>query len=46
MVNRIDYVALGLACADACRVLYEGIIGKKLDDLGQPAREAIARLAA
>jgi len=34
MINRMDYVDLGLACADVCSTLGRGINGKKLDDLG------------
>ena len=44
MVNKTDYVELGLACADVCRALDRGMNGKKLDDVTQSVREAIAQL--
>ena len=44
MANKADYVELGLACADVCRALDRGMNGKKLDDLSQPACEAITQL--
>lgn len=44
MVNKIEYVELGLACADVCRALDRGMNGKKLDDLNQPVCEAIVQL--
>ena len=44
MANKTDYVELGLACADVCRALDRGMKGRKLDDLSQSVREAIAQL--
>ena len=44
MVNKTDYVELGLACADVCRALDRGMNGKKLDDVTQSVREAITQL--
>jgi len=44
MVNTLDYVELGLFCADICRALDQGMDGKKLDDLGRPVYDAINQL--
>jgi hypothetical protein len=44
MINKTDYVDLGLACADVCRALDRGMNGKKLDDLSQSVCEAIDQL--
>ena len=44
MANKTDYVELGLACADVCKTLDRGMNGRKLDDLSQSVREAIAQL--
>ena len=44
MVNKTDYVNLGLACADVCKALDRGTNGKKLEDLSPPARNAIEQL--
>lgn len=44
MINKRDYVALGLACADVCDALKRGVDGKKEDKLSQPVYEAIAQL--
>ena len=44
MANKSDYVELGLACANACKTLDRGMNGRKLDDLSQSVREAIAQL--
>ena len=44
LVNQIDYVELGLACADVCRALYRGVDGRQLGDLSQSVREAIVQL--
>jgi hypothetical protein len=44
MINKTDYVDLGLACADVCRALERAMNGKKEDDLSQPMNEAISRL--
>jgi hypothetical protein len=44
MANELDYVELGLNCADICRALDRGMNGKKLDDLSQSVCEAINQL--
>ena len=44
MVNEMDYVELGLACADICTALGRGMDGKQLDDLSQSVSEAIGQL--
>jgi hypothetical protein len=44
MVNELDYVELGLNCADICRALDRGMNGKRLDDLSQSVYEAINQL--
>ena len=44
MANELDYVELGLNCADICRALDRGMNGKRLDDLSQSVCEAIAQL--
>ena len=44
MVNKADYVELGLACANVCKALGRGMNEKKLDDLSPSVREAIEEL--
>ena len=44
MANKSDYVDLGLSCANVCKALDQGMNGRKLDDLSQSVREAIAQL--
>ena len=44
MINKTDYLELGLVCADVCKALQRGMNGRGMDDLGQPAREAITQL--
>ena len=44
MINKMDYVELGLACAEVCMVLDRGLSGKRLDDLNSSVREAISQL--
>ena len=44
MANKSDYVDLGLSCANVCEALDRGMNGRKLDDLSQSVREAIAQL--
>ena len=44
MINKIDYVELGLACADICTALGRGMDGKELGDLSQSVSEAIGQL--
>jgi hypothetical protein len=45
MVDNLDYVRLGLSCADVCRALGRGINGKKLDEFSQPVYDATGQLA-
>ena len=44
MINQMDYVELGLACADVCVVLFSGLYEKRLRDLDNPVCEAIKQL--
>ena len=44
MINRKDYVELGLTCIDVCTALDRGLNGKRLNDLDNPIREAIEQL--
>ena len=44
MANKIDYVELGIACADVCKALHRGMNGRRLDDLNESVREAINQL--
>ena len=44
MINQLDYVELGLSCADICKALDRGMNGKRLGDLGRSVREAINQL--
>jgi len=44
MINQVDYVELGLACADVCKVLDRGLEGRSLDDLNNSVLEAISQL--
>ena len=44
MANKLDYVELGLACADVCRALDRGTSGRRLDELSLSVREAIELL--
>ena len=46
MINLLDYVELGLFCADICRALDRGMNGKRLEDLNQPVCDAINQLTA
>ena len=45
MANKTDYEELGLVCADVCAALGRGMDGKRLDDVKQSVREAIAQLS-
>ena len=38
MINQMDYVELGLACAEVCAALHRGLNRKKLDDLNSFVR--------
>ena len=44
MVSELDYVELGLYCANVCRVLDRGMSGKRLDELSQSAYDVINQL--
>ena len=44
MINQMDYVELGLACADVCTTLDRGLNGKRLNDLNDSVYEAIKQL--
>ena len=44
MVNKEDYVDLGLACADVCKALDRGMNGRRVDQLSQSVFEAIGQL--
>ena len=44
MGNEVDYVNLGLACADVCRALDRGLNGRQVDELNQSVFEAIGQL--
>ena len=44
MINEMDYVDLGLACADVCRALDRGMDGRRADELSESLFEAIGQL--
>ena len=44
MANQMDYVELGLACADVCTALGRGLSEKRLSDLNDSVCEAIKQL--
>ena len=44
LANQVDYVELGLACANVCKALDRGLDGKGLNDLNNSVREAINQL--
>ena len=44
MANTLDYVELGLFCADICKALDRGMNGKRLNDLNQSVCGAINQL--
>ena len=44
MINEVDLVDLGLACADVCRALDRGMGGRPVDELSQSVFEAIQQL--
>ena len=43
-VNGLDYVELGLSCADVCRTLDRGTDGRKQDEISPPVYDAMNRL--
>ena len=44
MLNKLDYVQLGLACADVCKALDRGVNGRRLDEISSSVREAMEQL--
>ena len=44
MANKLDYVELGLACADVCKALDRGTNGKQTNELSRSVHEAIEQL--
>ena len=46
MVNKQDYVDLGLSCANICKALERGMDGRELNELSKSMREAITELDA
>jgi len=44
MINEVDRVGLGLACADVCIALDRGVKGRETSGLSQPILEAIEQL--
>ena len=44
MANELDYVELGLSCAEICKALDREMSGRRLDELSQPVCDAINRL--
>ena len=44
MANKVEYVELGLTCADVCEALSRGMNRKQAEQLGQSALGAIERL--
>ena len=44
MADQMDYVELGLSCADVCTALDRGLNGKRLNDLNNSVCEAIKQL--
>lgn len=45
MINKMNYVELGLTCADVCKALNRGIRGQKKEQLNRSVFEAIEQLA-
>ena len=44
LINQLDYVELGLACAEVCTALDRGLKGMRLDDLNDSVHGAIKQL--
>ena len=44
MANKQEYVDLGSACANVCKVLDRGLNGRRLDELSKSVLEAIQQL--
>lgn len=46
MTNELDYIDLGLSCADVCQALDRGLNGRQSDELSRSVSEAIEGLTA
>ena len=44
MANELEFVELGLFCADICTALNRGVNGRRLDTFSQSVRNAINQL--
>ena len=44
MVSKVDYVELGLTCAEVCEALNRGMNIRQADQLSHPVLEAIEKL--
>ena len=44
MINELDYIELGLSCADICTALDRGLNGRRVDELSQSVFMAIQQL--
>ena len=44
MANELEYVELGLSCADICKSLDRGMNGKRMEDFSQSVSDAINQL--
>ena len=44
MANKLDYIELGLSCAEVCQALGREVKGRQLDELSQSVLEAIEQL--
>jgi len=44
MINEVEFVELGLACAGVCTALDRGLKGEELNDLNNSVVEAINQL--
>ena len=44
MANEVEYVELGLSCAEICKSLSRGMNGRRLEDFSQSVSDAIIQL--
>lgn len=44
MINKVDYVELGLACADLCNALHQGMSDRQVGQPAESVLKAIERL--
>ena len=44
MINKVDYVDLGLSCAEVCKALVQGTNGGRVDQPSQSVLTAIEQL--